>query len=126
LLHLRQIPLCLRQALAILVASRAGAIEILRCRRAALEKLFLPFEVGFGKNQRRLRLIPRRALHRLVEGKERLSGSHLLASPNEKLLQRSAEGGADVNEFAFGVTLHAIVRRFLAGRERQTNEKRDG
>ncbi len=42
--HLREIPCRLRELLAILVASSARGIEVLRRGRAGAEKLFLPLE----------------------------------------------------------------------------------
>lgn len=78
------------ELLAVLIARRAGPIEILRRGRSAAEELFLTFEIRLRHGQSRLRLVAGGFLHRLVESEKWLAGFHFVASPNEKLLHSSA------------------------------------
>src|SRR5207248_8673877 len=65
-----EIPLCLSNALPVLVAGGTRAIVILRGSWTHAEKLFLSGELSFGKDQRRPRHIERRFLGCFIQSEE--------------------------------------------------------
>src|SRR5438552_1836694 len=75
-----EIPLCLSDALPVLVARGTRPIVILRGSWTHAEKFFLSRELSFGKDQRRPRLIERRFLSCFIQSKEWIAGLDLIAS----------------------------------------------
>src|SRR6266567_4663637 len=67
LFFLVKVPLRLGESLSVLIARRAGTIVILLGRRPHPKKFFLSRELGFGKNQRRTRLIEARSFRGFIQ-----------------------------------------------------------
>src|SRR5439155_18065948 len=74
-----EIPLCLSDALPVLVARGTRPIVILRGSWTHAEKFFLSRELSFGESQRCPRLIKRRFLRGFIQSKERIAGLDVIA-----------------------------------------------
>jgi hypothetical protein len=89
---LREVPLRLGEALAVLVARRPRKLKIPHRRRAGSEaELLLPLKILLGKGQRGLRLIERRFFHRPIEFEKRIARLDLGAPVDIQGLQRPGQ-----------------------------------